>query len=108
MGRRLAGAVYTPSEEAGDCRQFTEALFRRLKELGNAEFRMASPVRGLRREGRKIVAVETATGHIGAGAVVLAAGMGSRALLKPVGRSEEHRVGDACVSTGRSRGSPDP
>lgn len=86
LGHRLAGAVYTPSEEAGDCRQFTEALFRRLKELGNAECRMASPVRGLRREGRKIVAVETATGDIGADAVVLAAGMGSRALLKPLGQ----------------------
>src|SRR3546814_5831100 len=28
MGRRLAGAVYTPSEEAGDCRQFTEEIGR--------------------------------------------------------------------------------
>ncbi|MBO1113003.1 D-amino acid dehydrogenase [Bordetella petrii] len=86
LGRRLAGAVYTPSEEAGDCRQFTEALFRRLKELGNAECRMASPVHGLRRAGRKIVAVETAHGDIGADAVVLAAGMGSRALLRPLGQ----------------------
>ena len=86
LGRSLAGAVYTPSEEAGDCRQFTEALFRRLKELGNVECRMASPVHRLRREGRKVVAVETATGDIGADAVVLAAGMGSRALLKPLGQ----------------------
>ncbi|HYG42735.1 MAG TPA: D-amino acid dehydrogenase [Bordetella sp.] len=86
LGRSLAGAVYTPSEEAGDCRQFTEALFRRLKELGNVECRMASPVHRLRRAGRKVVAVETATGDIGADAVVLAAGMGSRALLKPLGQ----------------------
>ncbi|MBV7485853.1 D-amino acid dehydrogenase [Bordetella sp. BOR01] len=86
LGRSLAGAVYTPSEEAGDCRQFTEALFRRLKELGNVECRMASPVQRLRRDGRKIVAVETANGDIGADAVVLAAGMGSRALLKPLGQ----------------------
>jgi len=86
LGRSLAGAVYTPSEEAGDCRQFTEALFRRLKELGNVECRMANPVRGLRREGRRIVAVETANGDIGADTVVLAAGMGARALIKPLGQ----------------------
>src|SRR3546814_6469361 len=47
---------------------------------------MASPVHGLRRAGRKIVAVETAHGDIGADAVVLAAGMGSRALLRPLGQ----------------------
>ncbi|MBO9357535.1 FAD-dependent oxidoreductase [Bordetella petrii] len=86
LGSSLAGAVYTPSEEAGDCRQFTEALFRRLKELDHVEFRMASPVRELRREGRKIVAVDTATGDIGVDAVVLAAGTGARALLKPLGQ----------------------
>ncbi|KAG1233299.1 hypothetical protein G6F68_019060 [Rhizopus microsporus] len=26
MGDKLAGAIYTPSEEAGDCRQITEAF----------------------------------------------------------------------------------
>ncbi|WP_026637955.1 D-amino acid dehydrogenase [Bordetella petrii] len=86
LGASLAGAVYTPSEEAGDCRQFTEGLFKRLQALGNVECRMASPVHRLRREGRKIVAVETATGDIAADAVVLAAGMGARALIKPLGQ----------------------
>ena len=36
MGASLAGAIYTPSEEAGDCRQFTEALFDRLQGMANA------------------------------------------------------------------------
>lgn len=86
LGTNLAGAVYTPSEEAGDCRQFTEALFRRLQGLGNVECRMANPVQSLRREGRKIVAVETVSGDIPVDAVVLAAGMASRNLIKPLGR----------------------
>ncbi|CAM3765014.1 D-amino acid dehydrogenase [Bordetella tumulicola] len=86
LGRNLAGAVYTPSEEAGDCRQFTESLFRRLQESEGVQCRMASPVRRLRREGRKIVAVETANGDIPVDAVVLAAGMASRNLIKPLGR----------------------
>ncbi len=85
MGASLAGAIYTPSEETGDCRQFTEALFDRLALLGNVECNMSNPVRGLQREGNKIVAVNTEHGDIGADAVVLATGMGTRELLKPLG-----------------------
>ena len=87
LGKNLAGAVYTPSEEAGDCRLFTEGLFRRLKDMSNVECRMATPVHALRREGRKIVAVETANGDIPVDAVVLAAGVASRQLLKPLGQN---------------------
>jgi D-amino-acid dehydrogenase len=86
LGSNLAGAVYTPSEEAGDCRLFTDGLFQRLKALGNVDVQMSNPVRRLRREGRKIVAVETAKGDIPVDAVVLAAGVGSRELIKPLGR----------------------
>ncbi len=85
MGGSLAGAIYTPSEEAGDCRQFTEALFERLGTLGNAECVMSNPVSGLRREGGRIVAVDTRQGDIAADAVVLATGIGTRALLEPLG-----------------------
>lgn len=85
MGGSLAGAVYTPSEEAGDCRQFTEALFERLQSLGNVECVMSNPVSGLQREGRRIVAVNTRQGDIGADAIVLATGIGTRALLGPLG-----------------------
>ncbi len=85
MGGSLAGAIYTPSEEAGDCRQFTEALFERLQSLGNVECVMSNPVSGLQREGRRIVAVNTRQGDIGADAIVLATGIGTRALLGPLG-----------------------
>jgi len=86
MGSKLAGAIYTPSEEAGDCRQFTEALFDRLQAMGNVECAMSNPVSGLQREGRRIVAVNTRNGDIGADAVVLATGIGTRHLLKPLGQ----------------------
>jgi D-amino-acid dehydrogenase len=85
MGASLAGAIYTPSEEAGDCRQFTEALFERLQSLDNVQCAMSNPVSGLQREGRRIVAVNTRDGDIGADAIVLATGIGTRALLKPLG-----------------------
>jgi D-amino-acid dehydrogenase len=85
MGASLAGAIYTPSEEAGDCRQFTEALFDRLQTMANVQCVMSNPVSGLQREGRRIVAVNTRDGDIGADAIVLATGIGTRALLKPLG-----------------------
>ncbi len=85
MGASLAGAIYTPSEEAGDCRQFTEALFDRLQGMANVQCAMSNPVSGLQREGRRVVAVQSRDGDIGADAVVLATGIGTRALLSPLG-----------------------
>lgn len=85
MGDSLAGAIYTPSEEAGDCRQFTEALFERLQALDNVECRMSTRVMGLRANGPTINGVRTDAGDIGADAVVLATGTGTRALLRPLG-----------------------
>ena len=84
MGASLAGAIYTPSEEAGDCRQFTEALFDRLQGMANVQCAMSNPVSGLQREGRRVVAVQSRDGDIGADAVVLATGIGTRA-LSPLG-----------------------
>lgn len=85
MGSSLAGAIYTPSEEAGDCRRFTEALYGRLQQMNNVRCRMSTEVRALRRNGGRIAAVQTDADEIGADAVVLATGVGTRALLRPLG-----------------------
>ncbi|MFC4274470.1 D-amino acid dehydrogenase [Achromobacter aloeverae] len=85
MRRQLAGAIYTPSEESGDCRLFTEGLFERLKTLPNVTLRMGTNVRGLRRRGADIAAADTDRGEIEADAFVVASGLGSRALLRPLG-----------------------
>ncbi|RIQ19131.1 D-amino acid dehydrogenase [Bordetella avium] len=86
MGSSLAGAVYTPSEEAGDCHQFTVSLFERLQRFSNVECLMSTTVSGLRREGRRVVALHSKQGDIRADTVVLATGVGTRALLKPLGQ----------------------
>jgi D-amino-acid dehydrogenase len=86
MGGALAGAVYTPSEETGDCRQFTEALFERLEALPGVRICMGTPVTGLRRRGAVVTAARTPQGDIEADAFVVASGMGSRALLQPLGQ----------------------
>jgi D-amino-acid dehydrogenase len=87
MGTSLAGAVYTPGEEVGDCLLFTEGLFERLARLPNVQTRMGVPVTGLRRGGAKVVAAHTPDGDIEADAFVVASGMGSCALLRPLGQA---------------------
>lgn len=85
MGKDLAGAIFTPGEEAGDCRLFTEGVFDLLGAMPNVTRTMSNPVRKLRRRGRHIDALETALGDIRADAYVVATGTGSRQLLGPVG-----------------------
>ena len=87
MRAHLAGAVYTPSEETGDCRRFTEGLFERLVAMDNVTARMGARVLSLRRRGARVAAAVTETGEIEADAFVVAAGIGSRALLRPLGEN---------------------
>ncbi len=80
----LAGGLYLPDEETGNCAYFT----RRIKDLAAAAgvaFRFDTPVAGLAFEGGRFVAVRTAGGRIEADAVVVAAGADSAALLRGTG-----------------------
>ncbi len=86
MGARIAGAVYTPSEETADCHRFTGALFQRLHSAGNVSVHMNTRVQGLRRERGRIVAAQTQTGDVQADAFVVASGIGSRPLLAALGQ----------------------
>ncbi|MGB6008726.1 D-amino acid dehydrogenase [Castellaniella sp.] len=83
---RLAGAVYTPSEESGDCARFTQGLFRQLAAMDQVTVRMRTPIRQLERSGDRIRRLLTANGEsIEADQFVVAAGMGSRPLLAALG-----------------------
>ncbi|HEX7385804.1 MAG TPA: D-amino acid dehydrogenase [Castellaniella sp.] len=82
----IAGAVYTPSEESGDCAQFTHQLFDRLSTLKSVEIRMGDRVRRLHRAGGDIQGVLMEGGEVlQADHYVVAAGMGSVSLLEPLG-----------------------
>lgn len=83
---RLAGAVYTPSEEAGDCALFTQGLFDRLAAMDGVSLRMGVRVRRLERQGSRLQRLSMADGgSIEADQFVLAAGLESRDLLAPLG-----------------------
>ena len=82
---KLAGAVYTPGEESGDCLKFTQGLFDHLAALPTVRIRMQTSVTRLEhRQGRIQGAITQAGERIEADHYVVAAGMGSRRLLLPL------------------------
>lgn len=87
IARHLVGGIFTTGEEAGDCFKLAGELARIAAEKHRAVFRYGTPVTRLRREGRRIAAAVTAQGDIAADAFVLAAGVGSSVLARPLGLS---------------------
>jgi len=86
MGGMIAGSVFTPGEEAGDCRRFTDTLFQRLRRASNVAVHLNTRVQRLRRERGRIVAAQTSAGDLQADAFVVASGIGSRPLLAALGQ----------------------
>lgn len=83
--RALAGGVYTPSEQVGDCAAFCAALFARLKQHRNVEVRMATPIGHPVVTRGRLIAIETAQGNIEADCFVLSLGSGSKAFARACG-----------------------
>lgn len=81
----IAGAIYTPSEEVGDCHRFCVALARLLQDRPDVSMRFGTRVLGLERQGDRVTGVRTADGLVEADAVVVAGGIGSVPLLRPLG-----------------------
>ncbi|WP_431281420.1 D-amino acid dehydrogenase [Humitalea sp. 24SJ18S-53] len=82
---RLVGGIYTPDEEAGDCRAFCLGLSDILAERYGVRFRWGTHVSQLVAQGGRLRAVMTAAGAMEADAFVLAAGAAAGALLRPLG-----------------------
>lgn len=84
---QFAGAVHTPSECAADCYQVAQQLAAWLRAAG-VQFVMGAKVQGLQREGGangRIVAARTSQGDITADQFMVALGVDSVALCKPLG-----------------------
>ncbi|OYT97991.1 MAG: amino acid dehydrogenase [Burkholderiales bacterium PBB1] len=90
FGPRLAGGTYTPSDESGDARVFTQQLARRCAERG-ATFLYGHDIVGLQKAGGAVESLrvrEQATGQITtlrADAYVAAMGSHTAPLLRPLG-----------------------
>ncbi len=84
---QFAGAVHTPSECAADCFKVSQQLGAWLQARG-VRFVMGTTVHSLRREGGangRILAAQTSQGDITADHFVVALGVDSVALCKPLG-----------------------
>jgi len=86
MGPRIAGSIFTASEDAGDCLAFCREL-ERLMGTGSdpVAFRFGVEARRLVARGGRVAAVATADGEIEADAFVLALGAAAPSLLSPLG-----------------------
>lgn len=83
---RIAGGVWTESEDAGDCRMFCEALALALGASNfDVTFRFGTRVTQLLTAGGRVVGAVTPAGVQEADAFVLALGNGARALARPLG-----------------------
>lgn len=79
---RLVGGLFSPGDEAGDACKFAAGMARLLPDDA---LLLDTDVTGLVREGRSIKAVRTSKGDFEADLVVLAAGVGARALGRMAG-----------------------
>lgn len=71
---KIAGGIYSPIDQTGDSRQFTERLSAYAAERLGVVFRFGSTVEALDIEGDRVRAVRTSAGPLEAEAIVLAMG----------------------------------
>lgn len=86
IAHRIAGGIHTVSEDAGDCRMFCEGLAASLaRSNAGVTFRLGLRATQIIRAEGRVRGVATSQGVIEADAVVLALGVGARALARPLG-----------------------
>ena len=86
MAKDIRGAIYTPSEDAGDCYKFCNELQRVMSSGGTpVAFRFGIEIERLLASHRRLVGVETSHGVLEADHYVLALGTNAPALLRPLG-----------------------
>lgn len=86
MKPRIAGAIYTPSEDAGDCFKFCNELARLMTSGPNpVTFRFGVEIRRLLPMQERLIGVETSHGVFEADRYVLALGTSAPAVARPLG-----------------------
>ncbi|MEP7276908.1 MAG: D-amino acid dehydrogenase [Betaproteobacteria bacterium] len=84
LSKRVAGGIYTPSEEVGDCYRFCVGLEHRLAALG-VRWRLGVTVERMVARANRVTHVETDGGDLEADAFVLAFGSQTSWLALPLG-----------------------
>jgi D-amino-acid dehydrogenase len=84
MGEKIAGGIYCPTDESGDCNKFTRALADICKARG-ADIRTGATITALETGGDSVTQVHTSAGSFSADAYVLALGCESPKLARTMG-----------------------
>jgi len=82
---KLAGGIFTASEQVGDCAAFCAALTVRLRQRSDVEWLLDTPIIGPVRSGGRLVAVDTGRGQVQADHFVLCMGAASGAFARACG-----------------------
>ncbi|MGH6931941.1 MAG: FAD-dependent oxidoreductase, partial [Dongiaceae bacterium] len=83
---QIAGGIYCPTDETGDCNKFTQGLAALCQRRG-AELRYGTEVLGLDRDGDRIVRARTSRGDQTADAYVMSLGNDSPILARRIGEA---------------------
>lgn len=81
----LAGAIYCPTDESGDCHVFTQALARHCEGSLGVRFTWETEVTRIESDGDRVTAVQTSRGPVTADAYVLALGSFSPGVARGLG-----------------------
>jgi len=81
---RIAGGIYCPKDETGDCSKFTQGLAGEAARRG-AEFHYGAEIRRIELESGRVARIATSQGDFGADAYVLALGNQSAVLARRIG-----------------------
>src|SRR5690606_1942033 len=82
---RLAGAIFCPSDESGDCPMFSDGLVAICREKYGVAFHFETTIRRLVASGDRIERVETDKGDMTADAYVLSLGSYSPIVARGIG-----------------------
>ncbi len=77
--------IYSPGDQVGDARMFTASLSEWLAANAACRFILGERAQSLRTSNGRVVATELASGSVDSDAVVICAGTGSNALVRPLG-----------------------
>ena len=80
---QIAGALFVPSDESGDCRKFTQGLARHCADRG-VSFRWSTAVTGIEASGGAVSRVLTNMGPVIADAYVVCLGIYAPQLVEPL------------------------
>jgi D-amino-acid dehydrogenase len=81
----IAGGVFTPSEDVGDCHKFCRPMDELLNKKYNVTRLYNHKIGAIATRERRVLSVATDRGAVEADLFVVAAGIGSREMLRPVG-----------------------